>query len=111
METLNFSVRLTPEQAELILADKLCGKFGATLSDKREVELCGQKSTVLVFSKFYKRCVSLFGLTVVLSDKEVYCDVSIRASNGQKGAPIVGNMGADLDFCREARIVLAPYIL
>ena len=111
METLNFTVKLTAEQAEIILSQKLCGKFGATLSDRREVDLPENKSKVLVFSKFYKRFPSLFGLTVVLSEKTAYCDVSLRAVCGKKGLPVVGDLGASFDFCREARSILEPFIV
>lgn len=111
MDTWRFTVRLNADQAEVILSEKLCGKFGASLSDKREILLPSHKSKVLVFSKFYKRFASVFGLTVVLDDKTAYCDVTLNASCGKKGAPIVGDLGSSFDFCREARNILEPYII
>ena len=111
MDALKITVSLPPDHAELLLTKKLCGKFGATLSDRREVISSGEKSTVLVFSKIYKRYASLFGLTVVLTDKNYCCEVTLSAECGKKGAPIVGDLGAASDFCREAETILNPYVI
>ena len=48
----NITVRLNPGQIELLLTKKLCGKDGAVLSDRREIETSGGKSILLVFSRF-----------------------------------------------------------
>lgn len=105
----NITVRLNPGQIELLLTKKLCGKDGAVLSDRREIETSGGKSILLVFSRFYKRFASLFGLTVVINPGDTCCEVSWNAACGRKDAPIVGDMGAAKAFCGDVRKALEPY--
>ena len=95
----------------MLLEEKLCGDFGASLTDSREVVSEGVKSRVLVFSRFYIRCASLLGLAVVLTEGDGFCEVAMQASCGRKDAPIVGDMGAAADFCREARKALDPFVI
>lgn len=103
------TVKLTLGQTELLLTKKLCGKNGAVLSDRRE--LSDGNSVVLVFSKFYKRFASLYGLTVVVRPCDGVCSVSWTASCGKKDMPLLGDMGAAKAFCGEVEKALEPYVI
>ena len=110
MNTLNMKVRLSAEKAESVLFKGLCESFGARLTDRRSVVLDESSCLILVFSKFYKRCASLLGLTVVLTEVDGFCKITLSSSSGKKDAPLIGDLGATEEFCNEARKLLKSYM-
>ena len=109
MKDRNMTVKLSLGQVELLLSKKLCGNVGAVLSDRKELETSNGKGSILVFTKLYKRSVSVYGLTVVIKPVDGLCEVNWSASSGRNGIPVVGDLGAENAFCREVCSALEPY--
>ncbi len=102
------AVKLTPGQVELLLTKKL-SECGAKLADRREIETGSGKSTVLVFSRFYKRVASVYGLTVAITAVNGVSNVRWNASGGKSNQPVIGDLGAEKSFSADIKKALEPY--
>lgn len=110
---LDYRVRITPDEAERIITDKVVnGSVSGELIDRYSSEhIEGQKIIVLVFEKYFMRNSSRASLTVTIENMRDITMVHAVGSGGGQGALFKFDWGASDSFIDQVTKAVEEYII